>query len=144
MLGAVAQKAVAEKTATQEATAPKTAKPATTKPKAASAKAKPKAKQVVTAEKLDDAGSPRRATRVLVIALRKAIDGVDSKLVDAVATALSFTLDAQPPTIAKLNEIVALDPTANRRDRRARHLELVDELEALVTWDALEDELAYD
>lgn len=97
-----------------------------------------------TAEKLDDAGSPRRATRVLAIALRKAIDGVDGKLVDAVATALSFTLDGQPEPLAKLEEVLAIDHAANRRDRRARHLALVDELEALVEWDALDDELAYD
>ncbi len=94
-----------------------------------------------TAEKLDDAGSPRRATRVLLVALRKAID---ANLVDVVATALSFTLDAQRAAIAKLDQLLASDPALDRRERRQRHLALVDELEALIVWDALDDELAYD
>ncbi len=99
-----------------------------------------------TAEKLDDAGSPRRAARVLTIALRKAIDAPDGSLVDTVSTALAFTFDAfaQHAATAKLNELLAIDPTASRRDRRQQHLALVDELEAAIAWDALDDELAFD
>lgn len=96
-----------------------------------------------TAEKLDDAGSPRRAARVLLIALRKAID---ANLVDVVATALEFTFAAfdQHAASEKLRAVLAIDPAMPRRERRHHHLALVDDLEAAIEWDALDDELAYD
>ena len=95
-----------------------------------------------TAEKLDDAGSPRRAARVLVEAMRKAID---ADLVEVVADALGFTFDAfeQHAATAKLRALLAIE-AATRRERRQRHLALVDELAAAIDWAALDDELALD
>ncbi len=95
-----------------------------------------------TAEKLDDAGSPRRAARVLVEAMRKAID---ADLVEVVADALGFTFVAfaQHVATAKLHELLAIE-APSRRERRQRHLAMVDELVAAIDWAELDDELGYD
>jgi hypothetical protein len=94
------------------------------------------------AEKLDDAGSPRRAARVLIEALRKAFD---ANLVDPVADALAFVLDAfaQRDAAARLRELTA-PSELGRRELRARHLAIVDELPSLIEWSALDDELGFD
>lgn len=95
------------------------------------------------AEKLDDAGSPRRAARVLIEALRKAID---ANLVEPVAQALAFTLDAtgQRETAARVLSLATVDPAASRREWRARYLAAVDELPDRIDWLALDDELGVD
>jgi hypothetical protein len=94
------------------------------------------------AEKLDDAGSPRRAARVLIEALRKAFD---ANLVEVVVDALTFTLEAsgQQAAAARLQALVTAEP-ASRRELRARHMAIVDGLPDLVDWPALDDELAFD
>ncbi|MBA2544903.1 MAG: hypothetical protein H0V17_34995 [Deltaproteobacteria bacterium] len=96
------------------------------------------------AEKLDDAGSPRRAARVLIEALRKAFD---ANLVEVVADALGFTLDAfaQQAAATRLRTLVRFaDPAASRRELRTRHLAVVEELPELIDWTALDDELGFD
>jgi hypothetical protein len=92
------------------------------------------------AQKLDDAGSPRRAARVLVEALHRAFD---ADKVSVVAGALGFTLVAfeQRAAADKLELLLALDPVTPRRERRARHLALVDELAEAIEWDTLDDKL---
>lgn len=92
------------------------------------------------AEKLDDAGSPRRAARVLLEALRKAID---ANLVESAATALAFTLDAagQREASARVMALVTPDPAASRREWRARYLTTIDELAETIGWAALDDDL---
>jgi hypothetical protein len=94
------------------------------------------------AEKLDDAGSPRRAARVLIEALRKAFD---ANMVDTVADALAFVLDAfaQRSAAARLRELT-VPSELGRRELRARHLAIVDELPSLIEWSALDDELGFD
>jgi hypothetical protein len=95
------------------------------------------------AEKLDDAGSPRRAARVLIEALRKALD---ARMVEVVAGALVFTLEAfaQREAAARVRALVTAEPTASRRELRARYLAVVDELPALIDWSALDDGQAFD
>ncbi|MGE0402142.1 MAG: hypothetical protein AB7T06_35905 [Kofleriaceae bacterium] len=95
------------------------------------------------AEKLDDLGSPRRAVRVLLEALRKAFD---ANMVEMVVDALVFTLDAfeQRAATARLRALLEPLPDASRREARVRHMGIVDELIALIEWAALDDELGYD
>ncbi|MGE3460099.1 MAG: hypothetical protein AB7O24_33625 [Kofleriaceae bacterium] len=95
------------------------------------------------AEKLDDLGSPRRAVRVLLEALRKAFD---ANMVELVVDALVFTLDAfeQRAAAARLRALLEPLPDASRREARVRHMGIVDELIALIEWAALDDELGYD
>jgi len=95
------------------------------------------------AEKLDDAGSPRRAARVLLEALHHAFN---ADKVAQVADALGFTLVAfeQRAAADKLLALASLDPALPRRERRARHLALIDELAEAIEWAALDDELGYD
>ena len=95
-----------------------------------------------TAEKLDDTGSPRRAARVLVEALRKAFD---ADLVEVVIDALGFTLDAfdQRAAILKLHELGSIE-AATRRERRTIYLTRVDDLAAAIVWAELDDELGFD
>jgi len=95
------------------------------------------------AEKFDDAGSPRRAARVLIEALRKAID---ANMVEVVSDALGFTLEAfaQHAAVAKVRSLVTAPEGASRRELRARHLAVVDELPAVIDWTALDDELGVD
>ena len=92
------------------------------------------------AEKLDDAGSPRRAARVLVEALHRAFDADKTSLV---ADALGFTLLAfeQRAAADTLQTILAIDPAMPRRERRARHQALVEQLAEAIEWDTLDDEL---
>jgi hypothetical protein len=94
------------------------------------------------AEKLDDAGSPRRAARVLIEALRKSLD---ANLVDTVASALAFTLQASGQhDVAARVLAIAIDPPTSRREWRARSLAVIDELPGLIDWNALDDELGLD
>lgn len=95
------------------------------------------------AEKLDDLGSPRRAARVLLEALRKAFD---ADMVEVVVDTLGFTLDAFEQRAASARLRMLLEPPAemSRRERRMRHMGVVDELVALIDWPALDDELGYD
>lgn len=93
------------------------------------------------AEKLDDAGNSRTAARVLVEALHRAFD---ADRVEQVADALGFVLVAfeQRAASTTLETLLALDPALPRRERRQRHLELVDELADAIDWTALDDELS--
>jgi hypothetical protein len=95
------------------------------------------------AEKLDDLGSPRRAARVLCEALRKAFD---ANMVATVVDALGFTLDAfdQRPASTRLRALMEPPAEASRRERRVRHMHIVDELLALIEWSELDDELGFD
>lgn len=91
------------------------------------------------AEKLDDRGSPRRAARVLLEALRKAFD---ANMVDTVVDALGFTLEAfaQRAASARLRSLLEPAGALGRREHRARYMSIVDELDTLVEWAALDDE----
>ena len=95
------------------------------------------------AEKLDDLGSPRRAVRVPLEALRKALD---ADMVEVVVDALGFTLEAfeQHAASARLRSLLESPAEMSRRERRARNLGIIDELATTIEWLALEDELGYD
>ena len=93
------------------------------------------------AEKLDDAGNSRTAARVLAEALHSASDADRG---EQGADALGFVLVAfeQRAASTTLETLLALDPALPRRERRQRHLELVDELADAIDWTALDDELS--
>ena len=93
-----------------------------------------------TAEKLDDANSPRRGARVLLEALHHAFD---ANLVEVVVEALGFTLAAfeQRTAADKLQALASIDPNLARRARRGLHLALVEELADAIEWPVLDDEL---
>lgn len=97
------------------------------------------------AERFDDLGSPKRATYVLIEALRKAFS---SETIAAVAQALTFTLEAhgQAVAAAHVRALVTsrVDEAASRRELRARFLAGIDELPGLIDWNALDDEPGLD
>lgn len=96
------------------------------------------------AEKFDDQGSPRRAAYVLFEALRKAFD---PNVITAVASALSFVLEAHGQTKPARTIRALLTEREDRRaagvDRREVRTQFSTALEALrdggVDWDALDD-----
>lgn len=88
------------------------------------------------AEKIDDEGSPRGAMHLLVEALHRAFD---ADRVPQVADALGFMLVAyqQRTAAEKLDALLSLDPALPRRERRERHLDLVEQLTDAIDWGAL-------